>query len=223
MLGLAVSFILGLFLYYPLNIIIYRLPIAYFKKQNEEFEPIEAGKVRKCVVALIGGILTAFIYYNCGLSLKALTILIFYMVMTVITFIDIDTMEIPPVLNFIILVLGIISIWTVGGLTIVERIIGMFCISVPMFIVMVLTNGFGGGDIKLMFVAGLFLGWKATVAAFFVGVLIGAVYGIVLMIRRKKGRKDAFAFGPFLCMGIAICVFYGNQLVNMYLSSLLGY
>lgn len=223
MLEIAICFIIGLILYYFLNEVIYKLPIQYFAKQQEEFEPIKAGKVRKTGVALWGGLSTIFIYWNCGFTFKALTILIFYMVITVITFIDFDTMEIPPILNIIVFVIGVLSIWTIGEPAILDRIIGMFAISLPLFlIVLIVPGGFGGGDIKLMFAAGLFLGWKATVVSFFVGLMIAAVYGVVLMIRRRMGRKDHFAFGPFLCLGMAIGVFYGNQLMDMYLSTIIG-
>lgn len=222
MLGTAICFVAGMILYYFLNEVIYKLPIKYFAKQQEEFEPIEAGKLRKIGIAVWGGLSTGFIYWNCGLTLKALTVLLFYMVMTVITFIDFDTMEIPPILNIIVFFIGVLSIWTIGEPAILDRIIGMFAISLPLFlIILVVPGGFGGGDIKLMFAAGLLLGWKATVASFFIGLMIAAVYGVVLMIRRRMGRKDHFAFGPFLCIGMAIGVFYGSQLMDMYISSIL--
>jgi len=48
------------------------------------------------------------------------------------------------------------------------------------------TTAVGLGDVKLMAFGGAFLGWKAILAAFFLGTLIGAVLGIIEKI--SKGR-----------------------------------
>ena len=135
-------------------------------------------------------------------------------------------MEIPFVLNVCILVLGVVSIFTRGGfsltggdLSLVSRLIGMICVSLPLFlIVLVIPDGFGGGDIKLMFAAGFFLGWKATVIAFFIGLIIGGCQGVILLARRKKGKDDHFAFGPALSVGLMIATFVGSQMMNSYIN-----
>jgi leader peptidase (prepilin peptidase)/N-methyltransferase len=75
----------------------------------------------------------------------------------------------------------------------------------------------GGGDIKLMAAAGVFLGWKGILVALLAGSLIGALVSIALMIARKKGRKDMIPFGPFLCFGIMIAVLYAPKLLDWYL------
>ncbi|HLD88180.1 MAG TPA: prepilin peptidase, partial [Candidatus Omnitrophota bacterium] len=43
----------------------------------------------------------------------------------------------------------------------------------------------GGGDVKLMAMAGAFLGWKVALLAFFIAPFFGAVYGIIEKIRTK--------------------------------------
>lgn len=211
-------FLVGTAVFYGLNVMIYWLPekkgIERLKEGNDGKRP----SVRWILIALFGGAMAVVLPAYYGIGLKALTIFLFFSVLTVVAFVDIDTMEIPFVLNIIILVLGVISIWTVGGISIVERIIGMFCISLPLFlIVLVVPDGFGGGDIKLMFAAGFFLGWKATVIAFFIGLIAGGAYGVVCLARRKKGKKDHFAFGPFLSAGLVLAQFCGSGLMDRYI------
>lgn len=181
----------------------------------------EKQPARPMFIELLGGILAVAVVIYYHLSFAALTIFLLYTVLTVITFIDWDTQEIPPQLNAAILVLGVLSIWTIGGIGILERVIGMFCISLPLYlIVLVIPDGFGGGDIKLMFAAGFFLGWKGTLVAFFIGIISGGVYGMFMLAARKKGRKEHFAFGPFLSAGIAISAYagLGITLMNMYIA-----
>ena len=81
-------------------------------------------------------------------------------------------------------------------------------------------GGFGGGDIKLMFGAGFFLGAKLTVVAAFIGILLGGGFGALLLAAKKADRKTRFAFGPFLCIGIAAAMFFGERLADWYIGLL---
>lgn len=82
--------------------------------------------------------------------------------------------------------------------------------------------GFGMGDIILMAAGGLMLGVKATVTAALIAIVLGAVYGVILK-SIKSGDNDgssAFAFGPFLVIGLAVAAFVNGELIDMYLSLL---
>ena len=74
----------------------------------------------------------------------------------------------------------------------------------------------GGGDIKLMAAAGLFLGWKGVLVAMIVGSLIGAIVSLTLIAMKKKKRKDLIPFGPFLCLGILIAAVIGPDIIQWY-------
>ena len=78
----------------------------------------------------------------------------------------------------------------------------------------------GGGDIKLMFGAGFFLGARLTVVAAFLGILLGGGFGALLLAAKKADRKTRFAFGPFLCIGIAAAMFFGERLADWYIGLL---
>ncbi len=172
---------------------------------------------RELFVELAGGLFAVLSLAVYGIHVSALFVFLVICDLAVITLIDADTQEIPPQLNLILLILGIIGIWALPGPTLKERIIGLFAISVPMFILM-LFNGFGGGDVKMMFAAGMLLGWKGNLAAFFIGVVVGGAFAIYLLASKKKGRKDQFAFGPFLAVGILISMInnFGDSVVSMY-------
>lgn len=73
---------------------------------------------------------------------------------------------------------------------------------VVMFVLAILTRGaMGGGDVKLMAALGVWLGVFGIWHTFMYGVIAGGVGALVLLLARKKGRKDYFAFGPYLCLG----------------------
>ncbi|MGN0151311.1 MAG: prepilin peptidase [Wujia sp.] len=180
--------------------------------------------VRELLIEVLGGALAVLSVVFYGISLQAMLVFLVMCDLTVITFIDADTQEIPPVLNYILLGLGVVSIWIMGDPGIVERLIGMVSVSLPMLLLILLFNGFGGGDVKLMFAAGFLLGWKGTVAAFLIGAVAGGIYGIYLLVSKKKGRKEYFAFGPFLSVGIAVSLIqgFGSWMVQSYIDYLKG-
>ncbi|MGN0346595.1 MAG: prepilin peptidase [Lachnospiraceae bacterium] len=155
-----------------------------------------------------------------GMNLATFTVALFFVELIYLAVIDQLTMEIPFVFQIVILLLGVTSIFTIGGLTIWERIIGMFCVSLPLLLItIIIPNAFGGGDIKLMFTCGFFLGWKLILVSFFFGIIFGGLFGAIFLLTKKKGRKEHFAFGPYLSVGMIVATLWGNQLLEWYLGS----
>jgi len=79
----------------------------------------------------------------------------------------------------------------------------------------------GLGDVKLVFIIGLIVGWPNVLPSVFLSFLIGAIIGIALVLLKKKGMKEAVPFGPFLFLGGLISAVWGTQLINWYLSFLI--
>ena len=76
----------------------------------------------------------------------------------------------------------------------------------------------GVGDIKLAFLMGLILGWSNILVALFLAFSIGAIIGIGLIISGKKTLKSEVPFGPFLVTGTFLAMFWGERIINWYLS-----
>ncbi|AXG80027.1 prepilin peptidase [Streptomyces paludis] len=73
-------------------------------------------------------------------------------------------------------------------------------------------NGLGFGDVKLALSLGVALGWYGWLVLFvgaFAGFLLGAVYGVGLMLLRRAGRKSAIPFGPFMIVGALLGILLG--------------
>ena len=135
-----------------------------------------------------------------------------------IALIDWDTQLIYDRFHVMILLLGIGSIWLFPEHGIVNRLIGALIISVPMLVLaLIIPGAFGGGDIKLMAASGLLLGTAATVCAMFFGLLTGGAYGAWMLKSGKLDKKDHFAFGPFLALGLAVAALWGDRIVAWYL------
>lgn len=59
----------------------------------------------------------------------------------------------------------------------------------------------GAGDMKLVFVMGLFLGMQPLFYCMFFSIFIAFFSSIVLLISKKKNRKDSIPFAPFIMIG----------------------
>ena len=142
-------------------------------------------------------------------------------VLLTIALIDASTMEIPDGLNLCLVLLGLLSLLVGPEISLISRGIGILAVSLPLFIIaFIIPGAFGGGDVKLMAAAGFLLGWQHLLVAFFIGLLIGGGYGIFVLTTKRKGLKEHFAFGPALCVGIAIAQFFGQSLIDWYFSLL---
>lgn len=203
--------------FYLINGIIYSM--SHKLKLVEEFRLLfQKGVYKRCIFkGLLGGILASFTIWKYIKISTVLTILLFLALLLIISSVDITTMEIPNTFVIAALALGIISIFTMPGTSLPSRILGMFVVSVPLLLITLLVPGaFGGGDIKLMAACGLFLGTKLTLLSFAFAVLTGGLYGIWLLVMKKKSGKEHFAFGPFLCLGMAAALFIGDRVWDWY-------
>ena len=240
-------FTFGTCVYSFLNVVICRLPqkMDIVKMRSHCFgcqrvlKPLElipvwsylfqGGKCKGCgakigmrdmLMEVFGGLSALFCawYYQDSIP-KALTAFAFIGILSVVAWIDQDTMEILPSTLFVMLGIGVISVFTMPEIGILSRVIGAFCVSVPLLLICMFIDGaFGGGDIKLMFVVGIVLGWKLTVVSVLIGFITGGVAAVILLSSKKKGRKDHFPFGPYLCVGAAVALFYGEALIQWYLN-----
>lgn len=69
----------------------------------------------------------------------------------------------------------------------------------------------GGGDIKLYFLVGLFLGYQTVLLSLFFAAFAGLVHTVI------TGNREKFvAFVPFIFLGSMLAYFFGTDLLNWY-------
>ncbi len=175
------------------------------------------------ITELIGGLLLLLCFYIYWFEpFKIITAFLFISILACIFIVDMNTMTIPNGLVMITLVIAIISIFAFKEVGIIERIIGFFNVSVVLLLITLMINGaFGGGDIKLMAATGVFLGWKMNFLALFIAIVLGGLYGILIIITGKRKNMTHFAFGPFLAIGCIVSMFWGNEILSWYLGQFL--
>lgn len=184
------------------------------------------GRCRKCgekisiqypIIEAFNGVMYVLIFMFTGLSINTLLYCLLSSALTVIAVIDFRTYEIPFGINIFIGCLGVIRVatdlshWT-------DYLIGFFSVSVPLYLLYIVTKGrgIGGGDVKLMAVSGFLIGWKCNILAFVLGCILGSVIHMIRM--RVSKAEHVLAMGPYLSAGIMIAALWGEALIDWYLS-----
>jgi len=74
----------------------------------------------------------------------------------------------------------------------------------------------GFGDVKLVILLGLFLGWPKILLAIFLSFIIGGIIGTGLVLFSKKKLKSEVPFAPFLIIGTLIAFLWGGPIIGWY-------
>ncbi len=101
----------------------------------------------------------------------------------------------------------------------IEHVITAFIVALIFFSIVILSRGkgMGQGDIVLVFLMGLVLGYVGTAVAIFLSFFTGAVVALLLIALRKKHFGQTIPFAPFLILGFLTSLFYSSQIVDWYL------
>ena len=228
-----------------LNVLIYRIPLEISASKGNSFCPkcnhkliwldlfpvfsyiFLRGKCRYCkapisfrypFVEILNAVCYLAIYLSFGLNLTSICYAVFCTSLIVLAFIDIDHKFIPDRFHVIIAICGILLMFFAKDISWLDRVIGLFAISVPLYIIVLITGGMGEGDVKLFAVCGFLLGWKLILLTMLLSSIFAAVIGIILMVNKKATRKTELPYGPYIAFASIICLLFGNNLINSYLS-----
>jgi leader peptidase (prepilin peptidase)/N-methyltransferase len=86
---------------------------------------------------------------------------------------------------------------------------GAAAFAVAALLAALVPAGLGFGDVKLLGLLGLLLGWVGwgvLLTGVFLGLLTGAVMSVVLLLTRRAGWRTAIPFGPPLLAGAVLAL-----------------
>jgi leader peptidase (prepilin peptidase) / N-methyltransferase len=189
--------------------------------------PISA---RYPAVELTSGVLTGLMAWHFGFGVTALAAMAFTWFLIALTMIDFDTQFLPDQLTYPLLWLGLIvslgqPVWGEGAAPVTPRdsIIGAAAGYLSLWSVYwafkLLTGkeGMGYGDFKLFAALGAWMGWQMLLPIILFASGVGALFGIVIMIRQRTGKDTPMAFGPFLAVAGWLTLIFGHAVVSRYL------
>ncbi len=199
-------------------------------------------------VELLTGLLFLACYDTFGLTAEALKWAIFSAIIIVLVFTDFRERLLPDLVNYTGLGLGLTlslftkptdgtAVWLANHMfdfpvpapvvSLVDALIGAAIGSSLLWLVSEAyfrwrgREGMGLGDVKMMLMAGAFLGAKRTLLTIFTGSVLGSVLGLLFILARRKDSQYELPFGSFLGMAALLVVFFGTPAIDWY-QSLLG-
>ncbi|MGE8206078.1 prepilin peptidase [Heyndrickxia sp. NPDC080065] len=184
------------------------------------------GKCRICekkisllypVMEFITGFLFAFTFAKFGWSTDLLLAMLLISLIAIITVSDFVYMLIPDsILLFFGFILIVVRIFYPSDPW-WDFIVGAVFGFVLLLLIAIISKGaMGGGDIKLFFVIGLVLGVKMTFLTFILSTLLGALFGVLMIIAGKYKKRKPIPFGPFIGVASIISFLYGNSIIYWY-------
>ncbi len=188
------------------------------------------GRCRSCririsprypLVELLSGLICLGMLYKFGPTLSFIIYYIWAAALLVVTFIDLDYQIIPDRISLGGIVIGLICVYFLP-IGYKDALIGLGLGAGGLMAVIYgyyfLTGkqGMGGGDVKLLGMIGVFIGWQGVIFTIFMASLIGSIVGVSWMLYKGKDMKAAIPFGPFLALGALIFVFWGDPMIGWY-------
>lgn len=201
------------------------------------------GRCRNCkqpiafrypLVEFVTGCLFVLVFARFGITWQTPCYWIFVCWLLVLALIDLDTMTLPNRLTASGLVLGWGFQGSMSYLATPTLLSGINGVVVAFFssifglwlfdlIGIAGSSAFGqaamgGGDSKLAAMMSAWLGWPGLLLATFLAAAMGSLIGGAALVLGILGRKQQIPFGPYLALGAVLTLFYGQQLIDAYLS-----
>ena len=185
--------------------------------------------VRYPLVELGTGLLFAAVAWWCGLSWQLPAYLYLAAIGVALSAIDLDVRRLPdaivlPSYPVALALLAIPAVVEGRWPDLLHAVLtGIALFAFYFLLAVIYPAGMGFGDVKLAGVLGIYLGWVSwplAIAATFAAFLLGSVVGIAVMVRHKGGRKTKVPFGPFMLLGTFLALFFGQPVIDWYVSSM---
>ena len=189
------------------------------------------GKCSKChskipisylIAEIITGLLFAVCYHSFGMTVELLIALVFISSLIIIIISDIEYMiildEVLITSTLIIIIIYIFGVSLEQAAYHIYSGIGAF---LAMYAIKILGDkafkkeSLGGGDIKLMFLFGLVLGFPMSICTIFLATFIAFPISIIILFSSKE---NIIPFGPFLSMAailILVSKFNLTDIINI--------
>jgi len=207
-------------------------PIAWYDNIPIVSYFLLRGKCRHCgnriswrypVVEAITALVLSALFAVHGLTPLFFVYSVLVLFLIPIAFIDLQTGLIPNALTFSGFILGVIlafglqfenweSLLTgavVGGaILLFFGILGRWIFR---------RESIGMGDVKLLVLIGVYMGFPEVVYSLFLGVFVAGLFILIGMLMKKIRLHDTVPFGPFIAVGTVVYMCFGNVLLSWYL------
>jgi len=177
-------------------------------------------------IELLTGLAFVSTFNTHGPTLVSLIYFMLIASLIVIAWIDIDFYIIPDVISIPGILIGFLSSVFILNLNWLDSLIGIALgggslLSVAIIYKLIKNKeGMGMGDVKLLAMIGAFLGWRPIIFIIFASSFLGSIIGATYLIFSKEDSSKQIPFGPFISIATILYIFFGKQIINLYINYL---
>ncbi len=175
------------------------------------------------LVELLTALVSAGVAWHFGFGWQVLGALLLSWSLIALSFIDADTQLLPDDITLPLLWLGLGFNLFGTYASLEDAVIGAMAGYLSLWSVFMLfrlltgKEGMGYGDFKLLAMLGAWLGWQSLPLIIMASSLVGAVFGIIMMILARLGRSQPIPFGPYIACAGWIALLWGEPITQAYL------
>ena len=178
------------------------------------------------LIEALTGISAVVVFWWFGAGLLALIYFAFVCALIVVSFIDLEFQIIPDEISLGGLVVGVLLSAALPALhgtdsrliSIGQSVLGLLVGGGVLYGTGLLGDflfrkeSMGGGDIKLLAMAGSILGWKLVIVTFFIAPIFALIPGLFVLLFK---RSHVIPYGPFLSFGLVASLFFGEAILRL--------
>ena len=180
--------------------------------------------VRYLLAELFFALVTVVCLLRCDLTVVCLRNLVFLCCLFCLSLVDLEIFEIPDGCLLIAAAAWLVAqpftgmSWRESAFHLLAGVIfggGLLLLSL-LLDSLLKKDTLGGGDIKLYFVVGLYLGFAATLFSLLLACVLGLLFAF-LRNRFGKAIGEPIPFGPSIAAAAAVMLLFGDPMVRWYL------
>lgn len=180
-------------------------------------------------VELGSGLLLAFVYWKYGLSIDFAITSSYCYLFIVLMVIDLEhnlilnkivfpAMIVALPISILLPQSSLISLpWPEAVNGVIGGAIGF---ALLLILALIYRGGMGWGDVKMAGLIGLVVGFPSVFVSLLMGIIFGGLVAGILLLLKKKKRKESIPFGSFLAVTTIVTLLWGNNILNWYLGLL---
>lgn len=174
----------------------------------------------------VTGAVFVLIVLKFDISLQALGALALACVLLAGAFADLEGYIIPDryILTGVILRLPFFFLLPDPKGQLLSAALGGFAVGGGLLLVVLLyeklrrVDAMGGGDLKLLFLTGLYLGWLENLLCLLLACLIGIITALAAQKRRRQDAPRLIPWGPSIAAAAILTLLFGDAVTSAYLS-----
>lgn len=189
---------------------------------------IQRGRCRQCqekisprymITELLTGAIFACTVWKMDVTWDALGTLILFCILLGLSLVDLEIYEIPDGFILAGMLLWILTLVLHPDTLVqdgIRGLLGGFLTGGALLVISLIFDrvlkkeSLGGGDIKLFFLVGLFLGPAASL----LNLIVACIIGIFMAVGLKKNK---IPFGPAISLATCFSMLWGQQIIDWYL------